>query len=319
MNLKPMLFCLALAAPAANAATVLEYVVDGRCATEFDRMVFDGLHARVDNDDAGQSMSTIFDDGEQIMTMLMHETKQTMVMESDDDAVDFQSDVGRSSMLYTDNQMKKLGVDQSAMMAQAQSMLANACPELEGVGMGDPDYAEKMQRCTAGMGAGGAAMDPQLQKDMLKAMASGKPMTPRQAPSEPARYRTTDTERGASKTVAGIACTVETTRRGDTLLREECLAGLDTLGLDEKAMRRLRRMVKIGQGMAAGMASVKPEMLPDADRPPRLALERTCYDAGRATGTATISITRDARVAASEFVVPADYRPMSFEMPDTGR
>jgi hypothetical protein len=49
MNAKPLLLAFALLAPAAQAATLLEYDVEGRCETDFERMVFDGLHARIDN------------------------------------------------------------------------------------------------------------------------------------------------------------------------------------------------------------------------------------------------------------------------------
>ena len=317
MNAIPLVLMLALLTPAAQAATVLEYDHQGRCDTDFDRMVFDGLNARIDNRAGGGDMSTIFDDGEQLMYLLMHDSKQTMTMESDDDAVDFQSDVGRSSMLYSDNQLKKLtGMDQKAMMAQAQQAMAAACPELAGMGFSDPDYAAASQRCTEKMGGqGGYQIDPQMQKDMLAAM-QGKKVAARAAPKEPVRWNTTQTDRdGERKTIAGIECTVETTRRGETVLREQCMAPVENLGLDERAMRRMKRIAKVGRGMSAGIASLNPEMNPDADEPPRLALERTCYEGGQPTGTATVRIDHDASVDASEFAIPAGYEPLLFTPP----
>ena len=321
MIARPVLLALALCAPAAHAATVLRYDVEGACEADFSRMVFDGLQARVDNSAANGNVSTIFDDGEQLMTLLMHDSKQTMVMESDDDAVDFQGDVGRSSMLYSNNQMKKLtGMSQDDMMAQAQAALSAACPELAEIGFSDPDFAAAQARCTEKMGGKSALqMDPQFQKDLLASM-QGKRSKPRAAPSGPVRWNTTQVDRdGERKTIAGIDCTVETTRRGDTVLREQCVVPVEAVPLEAAAMRRLKRMMNIGEGMSAGIASVNPAMNPDAGKPPVLPLERTCYEGGRRTGTATLRIERDASVDASEFAVPAGYEPLRLEMPGSDR
>jgi hypothetical protein len=318
MNAKPLLPLLLLLAPCAQAATVLEYDRQGRCETDFDRMVFDGLHARIDTAAGGSDMSTIFDDGEQLMYLLMHDGRQMMTLESDDDAIDFQSDVGRSSMLYSENQMKKItGMDQDAMMAQAQQAMTAACPELADIGFSDPDYAAAAERCSEKMGGQAAyQMDPQMQKDMLAAMQGKKVAPQRAAPAEPVRWSTTQTDRaGERRTVAGIECTVETTRRGQTVLREQCMAPIETLGLEARAMRRLQRIVKVGQGMSAGIASLNPEMDPDAGQPAKLALERACYEGGERTGTATVRIEREASVDASQFEVPAGYEPISITPP----
>ena len=321
MKINTLALALLLAAPAAQAATVLEYDVEGRCATDFTRMVFDGLHARIDNEMEGNAMSTIFDDSEQMMYLLMHDSKQTMAMESDDDAVDFQGDVGRSTMLYSSNQMKKLtGMDTQALMAQAQSAMAGACPELAEMGFSDPDYAAAQQRCMEKNGGQSPyQMDPQMQKDMMAAMSGKKPPPPR-APAGEVRWNTTDIDRdGERKTVAGLECTVETTRRGDTVLREQCMVPLEKVGLEASAMRRLARITKVGQGMSAGIASLNPGMNPDAGEPPKLAVERTCYESGQRTGHATLRIERDARVDAAQFTLPAGYEPMTFEAPGTER
>lgn len=322
MNAKPLALVLVLlSAPAARAATVLEYERQGACETDFDRMVFDGLNARIDNTAGGGNMSTIFDDGEQLMYLLMHDSKESMTMESDDDAIDFQSDVGRSTMLYSGNQVKKLtGMDQNAMMAQAQAAMTAACPELAQIGFSDPDYAQAAQHCSEKMGGQSAyQMDPQMQKDMLAAM-QGKKVAARPAPAEPVRWSTTQIDRdGAKRTVAGIDCIVETTRRGETVLREQCMAPVESLGLDARAMRRLARIVKVGRGMSAGIASLNPEINPDAGEPAKLALERTCYEGGQPTGTATVRIERQASVDASQFTIPADYEPLSFTPPGAER
>jgi len=321
MKATMLAMALALATGGAHAATVLEYDVEGRCETDFTRMVFDGLHARIDSAAGGSAMTTLFDDGEQLMHMLMHDSRNVMTMESDDDAIDFQSDVGRSSMLYSSNQVEKLtGMDSNAMMAQAQQMMAQACPELAEIGFSDPDYAAAAERCSKTMGAQAGVADARMQKDMLRAMQGKGPAPKRAPPSQPARWSTTQTERGdATRVVAGLECTDERTLRGDTVLREQCVVALDALALDAAATRRLKRIMKVGQGMSAGISELHPEMNADRDAPPSAPLERTCYEGGERTGRATLRIARDAASDPSLFVVPTGYEPLQITPPDDGR
>jgi len=309
-------WALALAMPA-QAATVLEYDVEGRCATDFTRMVFDGLDARIDSEAGGSAMTTLFDDGEQLMHVLMHDSRNVMTMESDDDAVDFQSDVGRSSMLYSNNQVEKLtGMDSGAMMAQAQQAMAQACPELAEMGFSDPDYAAAAERCSRTMGQQATAMDPRMQKDMLRAMQGKGPAPRRAPPAEPPRWSTTQTDRGGdTRRVAGLDCTVESTRRGEVLLREQCVIPVAALELDAAATRRLDRITKVGRGISAGIAELHPEMNPEPEAAPMLALERSCYEGGQRTGRATLRIERQAAADAALFTVPAGYEPLQFTPP----
>ena len=328
MNTKLLSLMLALA-PAANAATVLEYDVEGRCQTDFSKMVFDGLQARIDNEMEGQSMSTVFDDSEQLVYLLMHNEKQVMTMESDDEAIDFQSDVGRSTMLYSSNQMEKLtGMSMADVMAQAQAAQASMCPELAGKGMSDPDYADAAAKCSQRSQGAPNASNAQMQEQLMAAMASqgaggkrGKAGTRGLAggmpAAEPARWSTTQVDRdGGTKSIAGFECTMETTRRGDEVLREQCVVPVESVGLDASAMRRLKRIVKVGEGMSAGISSLNPEANPEAGQPAKLVVERTCHEGGKRTGVATLRIDRAAQVAESLFAVPPGYQPLTLEMPD---
>ena len=70
-----------------QAATVLEYRHEGDCATDFDRMAIDGLRLRIDMSVDEFAMTTLVDDGEQLMHQVMHDSRTYMTMESDDDAV----------------------------------------------------------------------------------------------------------------------------------------------------------------------------------------------------------------------------------------
>lgn len=331
MNLSrsALALALALAAASASAATVLEYDTTGTCATDFDRMSFDGLHARIDQTMQGNGMSSIFDDSEQIVHMLMHDSRNVMTMESDDDAIDFQSDVGKSTLFFAGNQTKALtGMDTNELMQQARATQAAACPELAQMGFADPDYADAAARCAEKMQSSAMA-DGGSRADMIGAMVGqgggkdrGRGRTGQRdatppAPAASTPWTTTSIERdGRRETIAGIDCEVKTTRRGDTVLLEECVAEVDKLGLDASPMRRIKRMVKIGEGMGKGVSEVYPGMDPERDLPPTLPLRRTCYAQGQQTGTATLRIRRDVDLAADVFEIPAGYEPFDTGMPD---
>ncbi|MBB5208457.1 hypothetical protein [Chiayiivirga flava] len=319
-----LLSAFALATGSATAATVLEYDTTGTCATEFDRMRFDGLYARIDQTMQDTRMSTIFDDGEQLMHMLMHDSRNVMTMESDDDAIEFQSDVGKSTLFFAANQTRALtGMDTNQLMEQARATQAAACPELAQMGFADPDYADAAARCAQTMQS--AAADGGANRaDSIGALiaqggrerdAAGRAAPP---PAAGTAWSTTRVERdGRSETIAGIDCEVKTTRRGDTVLLEECVARLDTLGLDPSPMRRIERIVSIGEGMSAGVSEVYPDMDPERDQPASLPLRRTCYADGKQTGTATLRIRRDVELAADVFDIPKGYTPFDAELPDT--
>lgn len=331
MNLSRSAFALAmaLAAGSATAATVLEYDTTGTCATDFDRMQFDGLYARIDQTMQGNGMSSIFDDSEQLVHMLMHDTRNVMTMESDDDAIDFQSDVGKSTLFFAGNQTRALtGMDTNQLMEQARATQAAVCPELAQMGFADPDYADAAARCAETMQADAMA-NSGSRADMLGAMLgqgqvdarqrgrSAQPPATPPAPAASTRWSTTRSERdGRQETIAGLDCAVKTTRRGDTVLLEECVVEIDKLALDTSPMRRIKRMVKIGEGMGEGISEVYPDMDPDRGEPPTLPLRRTCYANGQQTGTATLRILRDVDLAADVFEIPAGYEAFDTGMPD---
>lgn len=324
MSRSPALAALILACSLpAQAATVLEYEVDGRCETDFTRMSFDGLFARVDTTLDEVSTSTIFDDGEQMMYLLLHDSREVMTMESDDDAIDFQGDVGRSASIYAGKQVEQVtGMDSTRMLAQAQATQIAMCPEMEGIGIADPDYAAAATRCAQTMATRMQA-DPQAQRELMDAYGidagAGSRGRARTAPSPAAAptWRTTTLDRdGSQQVLDGITCGNETLRRGETVLRSQCLAEVDALPLEPPAKRRLARMQTIGRGMASGIASLHPEAVDDQDGPATVALVRHCHEGGRETGRATLRIRRDVTLEASIFEPPAGYAPMQMQLPD---
>lgn len=310
-----LLTALLLASGGADAGTVLEYAHDGECATDFERMSISGLHARIDMRVEDLSMSILFDDGEQLMYQLLHDMRTYMTMESDDDAVDFTSDVGRSVSLHAEKQTKALtGMDNAQGIAAFRDAQVAACPDMAGRGFADPDYAEAAQRCAQKM-ANAAGADGQDRRKFVEERSRRRDSRPISSAAKgaaaPVKWSTTTTERAdAPEMIDGRACTRERIVRGDVVLREDCMAALDSLGLDARAQRRLQRIVKVGHGMSEGIASLHPELDADRAKPAMLSLERTCHRDGAASGHARLRIRGDATIDAGTFELPAGYAPM---------
>lgn len=317
---KRLLASLLLACSAVEAGTILEYTHDGDCATEFERMAISGLHARIDMRVEGMSMSTLFDDDEQLMHQLMHDTHTYMTMESDDDAVDFTSDVGRSVSLHAEKQAKAItGMDNAQGMAAFREMQVAACPEMAALGFSDPDYADAAQRCAQKM----ANAAPVADRDRRKAIEQrvqqreARPLAPAaSAAGAPVKWSTTTTERAdAAATVDARTCIRERIVRGAVVLREDCMAPVDSVGLEPRAMRRLKRIAKVGKGMGEGIASLHPEAETERAAPPAISLERTCYRDGSVSGHARLRIDMDATVDSAAFELPAGYAPLQMPRP----
>lgn len=315
-----LLAAVLLAWGTADAATVLEYAHDGDCATEFERMAIDGLRARVDMRMEGMPMSTLFDDGEQIMRQLMHETRTYMTVESDDDAIDFTSDVGRSVSLYAEKQTKAVtGMDNAQAMAVFRDMQVAACPEMAGIGFSDPDYADAAQLCAEKMASAPAAAGVDRRQAIAQRLRQreGRPAaSAAKGAGAAVKWSTTTVRRAdASETVDAHACMRERIMRGDVVLREDCMAAVDSLGLDPRAQRRLKRIAAVGKGMSAGVASLYPQAEMDRVGPPAISIERICHRDGAVSGHARLRIRTDTAIDASIFELPPGYAPMQMARP----
>ena len=313
-----LLVLLLAASAGVHAGTVIEYRHEGDCPTDFDRMTISGLRARIDMHVDGTPMSTIADDGEQLMTQVLHELGTYMTMESDDDAIDFQSDVMRSSHIHAGNEAAKVtGMDSATLTARLRAQQVASCPEMANLGFGDPDYADAAARCAETMA--GTVPSGDRRQAVVAAMAGGRashaanPAAPQDAAATP--WRTTRTERGEEATIDGRHCRVERTVRGDTVLREDCLSPIADLDLEPAALRRLNRIATVGATVGRGLAELHPEAADEAG-PPSVPLRRRCYRDGRPAGTATLSFRSGVDVPQATFEVPAGYRPMQIGAPD---
>jgi hypothetical protein len=311
-----------LACSAAHAATVLEYRREGECATDFERIAIDGLHMRIDMRMDGVDMTSLIDDDEQVMHQVMHDSRTYMTMESDDDAVDFNSDVARSTLLNARNQARAAtGLDNGQLIQRARDAQVAACPDMEGLGFGDPDYPEAASRCAETLAQVAAAQSPASRADAVAQARGRSPArrVPAESASATVRWSTTTLESETQVTeVAGHRCTIERIRRDTTVLREECLATIESLKLEPRAQRRLARLAKVGEGLGAGVVSLHPELQQEQrNGPPTISLRRTCYRDGRATGSAVLQVRTDVAVDPSRFELPAGYEPLRIELPST--
>jgi hypothetical protein len=314
---------LASSAGVAPAATVLEYRHEGDCATDFDRMAIEGLHMRIDMRVEEFEMTSLIDDEEQLMHQVMHETRTYTTMESDDDAVDFNSDVARSTLLNARRQTQAAtGMGHEDVMLQARAAQVAACPEMAGLGFGDPDYPEAASRCAEKMSATARSARPSREDVLALARgraSAGAGAAPARASEAPVSWNTTTLERETSVTrVDDRDCTVERIRRGAAVLREDCVAPVDSMALEPRAVRRLARLAKVGAGLAAGIDELHPELQSEkGSGPPTISLRRTCYRDGHAIGNATLRIRTEVAVDPGEFELPAGYAPLQVDMPST--
>lgn len=316
-----LLLATLAACATAQAGTVVEYRRDGDCATDFDRVTIDGLRARIDMTIDGSAMSTIADDGEQLTTQLLHELRRYMTMESDDDAVDFQSDVMRASHIHAGRQAEALtGLDAGAAAAAFRAQQIAACPDLAELGFADPDYPEAAARCAEKMAAAANAQrgDGDRRRAIGARIAAGRARAePEQpvAPATAAPWRTTRIEYGEEIQIQdGRRCRIERLMRGDRVLREDCTSAIADLDLEPAALRRLNRIAAVGAAVGRGVAELHPEAADEAG-PPRIALSRRCLRDGEEAGTATLSIRSGVAVPADRFEIPGDYRPMTLGEP----
>lgn len=318
-----LLVALASAFGATQAATLLEYRHEGDCATDFERMAIDGLRMRIDMRVEDVEMTSLIDDEEQLMHQVMHDSRTYMTMESDDDAVDFNRDVARSTLFHAQRQVQAVtGMDNRQVIDQARATQITACPEMAGLGFGDPDYPDAASRCAEKMSAAAQSARPSRRDTVALAggrayAGAGVGAAPARTHAAPTRWSTTTLDRDASATrVEGRSCTLERIRRGPTVLREDCLAPVDSLALEPRAVRRLARLAKVGEGLGAGVADLHPELEQEhREGPPTISLRRTCHREGKAVGTALLHIRTDVAIDPVEFELPAGYAPLQVEMP----
>jgi hypothetical protein len=301
---------------AAHADAVLEYSGgDAACHGEFTRLAVEGLSLRVDSPPPQQDMSFVYDAAEKAGVALDHRRKQFFEIEFDDDAIDFQGDVMKSTSHMVDRKVQQV----QAQLPPGACMSPDGtapCAAPAGVGAPgagpagmpqiDPKLMEQMMR--QNMQHMNAEQRAQMEAAMKNLRSSGYPGFGPQ--SQPVVEAT-----GERREIDGLACAVERVTRDGQLLREDCRAGLDTLGLDAADLKRLQRafarMEKFSATIRDNMRFVRPAQRESTD-PQHLLVARRCFDEGKPSGEVALHLRRES-APAEWFATPADYARM-----DTG-
>lgn len=305
---------LLFGAGAAHADAVLEYHgSDAACHADFARLAVQGLSLRVDSAPPQQDNSFVYDAAEKAGVALDHRRKQFFEIEFDDDAIDFQGDVMKSTSTMVDKKMQQMQAQRPAGGCIAAD--GRPCSAAEGATTGagtagmaqiDPKLMESiMQQNMQHMSPEQRARMQQAMKNLRESGSMGE------AQSAPVTEAT-----GERREVDGIACTVERVTRDGQLLREDCRAGIDAIGLDAADLKRLRRAIvrlqKFSTTMRENMRLAHAAMREPTDTQ-HLLVARRCFDQGKPGGEVTLHVSH-APPPAEWFTKPADYAPMDVGM-----
>jgi len=292
-------------AMAARADAVLEYSgASAECHGDFARVAMQGLSMRIDSAPPAQDMSMVYDAAEKTGVALDHRRRQFFEMEFDDDAIDFQGDVMRSTSNMIDRKTEKM----QAQLPQGSMPPGSMQPGANGMAQVDTKMIEQMmQQNMQNMPAEQRARMEQAMKNMR---ASGYPGfgTPQ---SEPVTEAT-----GERREIGGLSCAVERVSRDGILLREDCRTPLDALGLDAADLKRMQRAILRMQKYAGAIKDnlrLARGLKRDTADPQHLLVGRRCFEQGRASGEVTLSV-RHETAPAEWFVTPSDYARMDLGM-----
>jgi len=322
---------LLLCATAAHADAVLEYSGgDAGSHADFARVAVQGLSMRIDSAPPAQDTSMVYDAAEKVGVALDHKRKQFFELEFDDDAIDFQSDVMKSSSNMIDRKTEQMQAQlPPGRSPSAPGTSPGAAKAMDG--REQPSQAmDGRERPPGTMQAGANGMpqiDPKLMEQMMQ--QNMQHMTKEQRAqmetamrnmrssgyfgpqSEPVIEAT-----GERREVGGLACTLERVTQDGALLREDCRTTLDALGLDaadlKRMQRAIQRMQKYASAIKDNLRLARGVKRDNADLE-RLLVERRCFDQGKPIGDVTLRVRHEA-APADWFVTPADYGRMDMGM-----
>jgi len=293
---------LLLVANAARADAVLEYSgSDAGCHADFVRVAVQGLSMRIDSAPPAQDMSMVYDSAEKVGVALDHKRKQFFELEFDDDAIDFQGDVMKSTSNMVDKKTEQMKAQLPPGAMQSGSMQ----PGASGMPQVDPKMMEQMMQQNM------EHMTKEQRAQMEEAMKNMRSSGYFGPQSEPVTEAT-----GEKREIGGLACTVERVTQDGQLLREDCRTTLDALGLDPADVKRMQRVIlrmqKYANSVTANLRLVKSAHRDKVD-PQHPLVERRCFDQGKPSGDVTLRV-RSETVPADWFVTPPDYSRMDMGM-----
>jgi len=302
MNRTIIAAVLLLVANAARADAVLEYSgSDAQCHADFVRVAVQGLSMRIDSAPPAQDMSMVYDSAEKVGVALDHKRKQFFELEFDDDAIDFQGDVMKSTSNMVDKKTEQMKAQLPPGAMQSGSMQ----PGASGMPQVDPKMMEQMMQQNM------EHMTKEQRAQMEEAMKNMRSSGYFGPQSEPVTEAT-----GEKREIGGLACTVERVTQDGQLLREDCRTTLDAIGLDPADVKRMQRVIlrmqKYANSVTANLRLVKSAHRDKVD-PQHPLVERRCFDQGKPSGDVTLRV-RSETVPADWFVTPPDYSRMDMGM-----
>lgn len=294
---------LVLGAAAARADAVLEYDGgDGACHGDFVRLAISGLTMRVDSAPPAQDTSFIYDAAEKSGIALDHEHKRMFELEFDDDAIDFQGDVMKSTSNMVDRKAEKVKA-QACAHAGAQCPPGSFMNPLDPGAMPqiDPKQIESLMQQNMGHMTPEQRARMQQSIEALRQSGYGGLAGPAATPVVEAT--------GETREVNGVACAVERVTLQGRVQREDCRAPLAALGLDAADLKRLQRAFQRIDKFAASVRDNArfvrnmPREHADADH---VLVARRCFDDGRRAAEVTLRV-RNGAAPSEWFAPPADY------------
>lgn len=307
------LIVLAAAAATAHADAVLEYEGgDAACHGDFARLVVQDLSLRVDSAPPSQDTSFIYDAAEKMGIALDRQRRQFFEMEFDDDAIDFESDVMKSTSTMVNKKIDRTQAQVAANAANCTPGRDRGCPQMPpggaaGMQAMDPKMMEQMMQQSA------QNLPPEQRKQMQQAMDTMRKSGYFGAQAEPVVETT-----GEQRTIGGITCSVERVSVDGQLEREDCRAPIDALGLDAADVKRLQRAIQRMQKWSSAITQnlnfkFAPAMHRDKTDPQHLLVARRCFEQGRPAGTTSLRVGH-ASAPADWFAPPAGYTKMDMGM-----
>ena len=297
MNRTILAAALLLGANAARSDAVLEYSGSSAdCHADFVRVAVQGLSMRIDSAPPAEDMSMVYDAAEKVGVTLDHKRKQFFELEFDDDAIDFQGDVMKSTSNMIDRKTEQV-------KAQLPPGTMSASPN--GMAQVDPKMMEQMmQQNMQHMTKEQRAQTEEAMKNLRSSGYFGPQ-------AEPVIEVT-----GEKREIGGLTCAVERVTQDGQLVREDCRTTLDAIGIDpadvKRMMRVILRMQKYASTVTANLRLVKNAQRDHVD-PQHPLVERRCFDQGKPTGDVTLRV-RSESLPADWFVRPADYTRLDMGM-----
>jgi hypothetical protein len=336
MNRKHVAVALLSCTAAAHADAILEYSGNSlACHGDFTRVAVQDLSMRIDSPPPSQDMSFVYDAAEKVGVALDHKRKQFFEMEFDDDAIDFQGDVMKSTSNMVDRKTQQMQAQLPPGRSSSATGRSPSAPEARDGREGPSEAMDGRERPPGAMQPGVSGIpqvDPNLIEQMMQKNMENLPPEQRARMEQAMKNMRASgygglggpqTEpvieaTGERREVGGLTCSVEQVTQDGQPLREDCRTTLDAVGLDAGDLKRMQRAILRMQKFSSAIRdNLKLKFIPASKRemadPQHLLVERRCFEQGKPSGDVTLHVRRE-NTPADWFVTPSDYSRMDMGM-----